>query len=159
RSPKKVRRLREAAAKSATVCADCFQPLAFNASITLVPRVVEHVPERTHPLGRRLRAYERTLVVPICLACWLAELDRREKSPLRGFPQRRRFESFPFRGWQEVRRHRCENCGRPMRIVRRRPSIAPLPLWRRCCCTDCLYRAKNDRANKRRRVHHEPQEC
>jgi hypothetical protein len=37
RSPEEVREVREQAAKSATVCADCFEPLANNATVTIHP--------------------------------------------------------------------------------------------------------------------------
>jgi hypothetical protein len=40
RAADEVRRLREAAAKSAGVCADCFQPLALDASVTLTSRFI-----------------------------------------------------------------------------------------------------------------------
>jgi hypothetical protein len=40
RSPEEVRELREQAAKSATVCADCFEPLANNATVTIHRRTV-----------------------------------------------------------------------------------------------------------------------
>ena len=37
RSPEEVRELREQAAKSATVCANCFEPLANNATFAPAP--------------------------------------------------------------------------------------------------------------------------
>jgi hypothetical protein len=47
RSADEVQRLRFEARESATVCADCFAPLAPMASITMRWRLVQHVPEQT----------------------------------------------------------------------------------------------------------------
>jgi hypothetical protein len=58
-----VRDLREQAARSATVCADCFQPLAPDASVTMEPRPV--LTNRGTKWWRR---------VPICLRCWLVNM-------------------------------------------------------------------------------------
>jgi hypothetical protein len=87
RSPEKVRQLREQAAKSARVCADCFEPLAPDASISIVQRIIEHVPERYNGVGQLLPAAKRVRTVPICIACWLIVLGK-PRWWLRGLRQR-----------------------------------------------------------------------
>ena len=80
RAADEVRRLREAAAKSATVCADCFAPLAPDASVTLTSRFIEHIPAHYHPVvGVYIKARDIFLPVPICLPCWLIAIVERDQ--------------------------------------------------------------------------------
>ena len=63
----------------------------------------------------------------------------------------------PFGFDKEVWRHRCEGCGRPMRVVTR--QFHRLPLREHCCCADCLHKVTLRRANERRRVRHYEMAC
>jgi hypothetical protein len=73
RTSEQVRELRQDAAQSAAVCADCFQPLMPTASVTMVHR-------------RVIIEDEEYLRVPICLTCWLLTLrDRAWHNDLRRF--------------------------------------------------------------------------
>jgi hypothetical protein len=156
RPGEELRRLREQAHQCAAVCADCLQPLAPTVSITLTERFVEHVPTQYKQFCAPLPAHDRWLLVPICLPCWLVDLD--PVFPVRGRGMRERGEDRAY-FWsdQEVRRHRCAGCGRAMRIVLRRWK--PAPLWARCCCADCLHQVQLKRANVRRRVRNAPIKC
>ena len=158
RPPEEVKRLREAAAETAAVCADCFMPLASTTSVTLTIRWTHHTPMRYNPIGMRVPARDHRRDVPICLPCWLTNLT--EPSPLLhdfpGLRQRGRDHKY-IDDWDEVRRHRCEGCGRAMRVVTRR--FRRLPLRERCCCAQCLYKATLRHANERRRVKHHAIAC
>jgi hypothetical protein len=144
RSPEQVRELREQAAKSATICADCFRPLAPGASVTMVKRRV-HIPARKLPF-RTDPAQDRPLTVPICLTCWLIAMGPHAK-----------FFSGPGEcGLRNLVRFRCEGCGRPIR--RNSPDHA----WyqtERVCCTDCHRAVVNAQARIRRKVHHDAIIC
>jgi hypothetical protein len=151
RSAEEVKRLREAAAETAVVCADCFQPLAPGASITQVRRWTHHTPASYPAPGIHIRASDHYLDVPICLPCWLVSISTPWWGVLRGMPLRGR-DADPFGFDKEVWRHRCEGCGRPMRVVTR--QFHRLPLREHCCCADCLHKVTLRRANERRRVRH-----
>src|SRR5262245_46827359 len=75
RSAEQVKRLREQAAKAATVCADCFAPLAAHGSVTLVRRWIELVPAHRGFVGT-IPPRDRYEFCPICLPCWLHDLPR-----------------------------------------------------------------------------------
>jgi hypothetical protein len=130
RTAHEVRDLRERAAQSATVCGDCFQPLAPNASVTMQGRPVLVRP-----------GIERRLRVPICLRCWLVSMT----------PSHRKSEG--------IARFRCEACHRPMRVWRPPWWTGGLHRTQRVCCDDCRRSLFNARARERRRVRHEPMHC
>ena len=138
RTAVEVRDLREQAARSATVCADCFQPLAPDASVTMETR-----PVLTD------RGTERWRRVPICLRCWLVNMT----------PSRRK-SWINDRTWRakSVRRCRCEACGRPLRVDR---GLYHRDLYQteRVCCDDCRRSMLNARARTRRRVQHQQINC
>src|SRR5262249_1939965 len=104
-----VRDLRKLAATTAAVCGDCFQPPAPPASVTLVFRVSENVPARYNGIGQYLPPRTLWADVPICITCWLIDVEQPEWT-LRGCPVR------PGGGTagldRDIRRHRCEGCGR-----------------------------------------------
>jgi hypothetical protein len=130
RTPEDVHALREQAASTASMCADCFQPLAPTASVTMARR-----PVRLKALSRH-EPRERWLTVPICVACWLLTVRR-------------------FVG--DIERFRCEGCGRPMRA---RLPYRRLHHTERCCCEDCQRLTTNTRAReRRRRVQHSEIAC
>jgi hypothetical protein len=151
RSAEEIKPLRYETAKTASVCADCFAPLSPAASVTLVYRFIERIPGSRHHQAHDLR-----LPVPICLSCWLINIDDDE---WRGFHLRERQNDHLDQASPppQVRRLRCEGCGRPMRIET--PEFRRLMLSHRCCCADCLHKAKLKRANERRRVRHEERSC
>jgi hypothetical protein len=159
-SPDAAKQLREQAAKTAAVCADCFAPLPADASVTLVGRFIEHVPGSYNGIGQFLQPYDRYLSVPICLSCWLRHLQRpwwgeknfrgtRQNAPL----DRAEPVEFPYK----LRRRRCEACARPLRVVTKIGGY--LPLRDRWCCETCFDRALLNRANERRRVRHGQRPC
>jgi hypothetical protein len=158
RSAEEIETLRSEAARFASVCADCFAPLAPMASITLVGRFIEHIPAHESPntLRRFFPARDIHLTVPICLTCWLVALaDPARRFLLRGWRQDghlNRASPEQMEGW-EVRRLRCGFCERPMRVDTER--FRRLRLRDRYCCLDCLRKAKNKQANDRRRVRHD----
>jgi predicted nucleic acid-binding Zn ribbon protein len=133
RTPDEVRALREQAARSATVCADCFQPLAPDASVTIEGRPVL--------TGRGTKWWQR---VPICLRCWLVNMT----------PSRRK-SWISDQSWfaKSLERCRCEACGRPLRVCATRYRT------QRVCCDDCRRSMLNARARARRRVRHEQIDC
>jgi predicted nucleic acid-binding Zn ribbon protein len=149
RTAEEVRDLRGQAARSATVCADCFQPLAPDASVTMANRSVR-VPAHDLPyptLGSgHVAEHDEWRRVPICLHCWVASMTpvRIHNAGLSWTPS-----------GKSVRRCRCEACGRPLRVDRHR-------VWyhsQRVCCDDCRRAMLNARARVRRRVRHEPMHC
>jgi hypothetical protein len=159
RSPDEIKALRSEAAQTASCCADCFAPLSPEASVTLVHRFVEHIPGRYPALGISLPPRDVYLTAPICLHCWLISLaDQPLSNHLQGVRQDDHLDrASPMdEGW-EVRRLRCEGCTRPLRVETR--EFRRLPLPKRCCCADCLYKAKLKRANERRRVRHTERPC
>jgi hypothetical protein len=129
------------------------------ASITMKWRLVQQVPEQT--FGAYAPEQEHFAMVPICLHCWLVDLERPPDlyRPLRGESPWRQDEAAPRLSSiiNEVRRLRCEGCRRPMRIeVRWRHRIARRE---RCCCEEC-FRVANRRANNlRRRVAPKAKRC
>jgi hypothetical protein len=74
RTAAEVRALREDAARSARLCADCFEPLSPSASVTMVRRPVL-IPARTS-FGHYYPEHRDWIRVPICLTCWLINLQR-----------------------------------------------------------------------------------
>jgi hypothetical protein len=160
------KRLREIAAKSAAVCADCFTPLTPEASVTIVQRVIGQgrpVPRRgTIPLSRNPPPIDLWIDVPVCLHCWLLDLGLYHISA-RGVRSDRPLDvASPFTGWDSYRslkRLRCEGCKRPMRVVRQHHHSSRLPLRERCCCADCFHKATLRKANERRRVRHREMAC
>ena len=127
-----VKRLREQAAETAAYCADCFTPLAPNQSVTLVSRIIEHVPAAYSGIDTFVPPHDIVRAVPICLSCWLSSMPNRSPWSL------------------ETRRLRCEGCGRPLRVESK--PHRRLPLHQRCCCAACLRTAKRRRTYERRRV-------
>jgi hypothetical protein len=117
RTPDEVRALREQAARSATVCADCFQPLAPDASVTIEGRPVL--------TGRGTKWWQR---VPICLRCWLVNMT----------PSRRK-SWISDQSWfaKSVERCRCEACGRPLRVCATgiAPSVCAATIAAEACST------------------------
>jgi hypothetical protein len=131
RPTEQVADLRRQAARSATVCADCFAPLAPTASVTMVGRSI------------RGRGGDRTLRVPICLTCWLAGGSEGELGHF-------------YWSYEPPNRFRCSGCGRPMRVHWRRHGRA---LRARCCCEECFRKATLRGANERRRVRRREKVC
>jgi hypothetical protein len=153
-----VRELREQAAQSATVCADCFQPLAPDATVTVTRRTV-HIPAGTGPIFGPHPAWDRWLTVPICVTSWLVETERlgdRDAGRLLFGRDRHQAELFHLDG---LERFRCEGCGRPMR--RQRPTYwhRSLHPTERVCCADCRRAMLNARARERRRARHDEIIC
>jgi hypothetical protein len=130
----RVRRLREAASRTAAYCGDCFRPSG-----------------RWSPSRRRpARSSD-----PICLGC---TMDAIEEPTWR---QRWRGSSYRRGDYTEPRwrRLRCLGCGHPMRLwPSRRPWRDP-PLNAQACCSDCERTAYNRRQSDRRRVHHKEIAC
>lgn len=147
-SLEQVRDLREQAARSAAVCADCFQPIAPGASVTMVIRRV-HIPAQ-QLFARRDPAYDRKLTVPICLTCWLIDIARHAEA----FSDQHEGQLHCLRG---LMRFRCDGCGRPIRRYRDRAYHGYQT--ERVCCTDCHRSVINARARDHRRVHHDKIKC
>jgi hypothetical protein len=123
-----VKRLREQTAETAAYCADCFTPLAPNQSVTLVSRVIEHVPAAYSGIDTFIPPHDIVRAVPICLTCWLSSMANRSA------------------WWSlETLRLRCEGCGRPLRVESK--PYHRLPLRERCCCAACLRAALRRRNN------------
>ena len=150
RTAAEVRDLREQAARSATVCGDCFQPLAPDASVTMQNRSVR-IPAYDLPYPTRgsghVAEHDEWRRVPICLHCWLVKL-----TPAR--MHNTRF-SWTWDSLKSVKRCRCEACGRPLRVNRDRAWYHT----ERVCCDDCRRSMLNARARARRRVRHEQIDC
>jgi len=117
---------RRCAARSATVCCDCARPLSPTDSVTMVART----------FGRN---YDR--FVALCLLCTLDRIKPLWRSD---------HPTYYF--LTELRRTRCLNCRRPMRVFDR--FFAP-----RFCCDDCRKAVRLARNAVRRRVRHEPKTC
>ena len=159
RSSEEIKALRKAAAETASICADCFEPLPPYASVTRVNRFFEHIPAGVHCLGLIIKAHDRYLPVPICLGCWLSDIAQ-PSFCFRGGSQDGHLDwASPTAGLDgyEFRRLRCEGCARPLRVLTRRYRRLPLRL--RCCCFACQHKAVLRKANERRRVRHDPQAC
>lgn len=125
-------------------------------------RFVEHLPGRYNGIGQYIEARDCFLPVPICLSCWLTAIASAWGFQMRGVrrddPVDRAGPVHPTWQWQnEIRRLRCEWCDRPLRVNAKK--FQQLPLHSRCCCSDCLHKAKLRRNNVRRRVHHERRAC
>jgi hypothetical protein len=149
RTPSEVCTLREQAAKSATVCADCFQPLSASASVTMVERFVEAVP--ADPDWER-PAYDRYLIVPICLSCWLINVQRFGSKF--GDDQHEN-ELLHCEG--KIKRARCLGCARPLRLYHK--HYRHLPRSKQICCSDCARKMRNESNRLRRRVEHAKVKC
>jgi hypothetical protein len=148
RTPEHVLQRREQSAQSASVCADCLAPLAPGASATMVNRRVL-IPARYHPVVGLVREHDKWLRVPICVTCWLVDLQSSTG---------RRIDPHEHQALlvENVRRQRCLGCGRPLRLYRDRALYL---VSHQVCCCDCLHRRRNDRNNARRRVHHQKIRC
>jgi predicted nucleic acid-binding Zn ribbon protein len=150
RTADEVRDLRRQAARSATVCADCFQPLAPDASVTMVSRRIV-IPPAIDWRGAPVPEHYAWLRVPICLTCWLMQMQ---------LDIRARFGATrdELRWLDGLARFRCAGCGRAMRRWlwdrSRRHSDG-----QRVCCDDCRRSMLNARARARRRVRHESMNC
>jgi hypothetical protein len=150
RSADEIKTLRLAARDRAAVCADCFAPLAPEASVTMRWRFV----------GANAAEHDHLARVPICLHCWLVELMRPpELYRFRGARPWQQDEAEPRLSsiLNEVRRLRCEGCSRPMRVEVRR--IHRLTRSERCCCNQCFRAVVYRFNNQRRRVRHQPIAC
>jgi hypothetical protein len=96
------------------------------------------------------------LRVPICLTCWLIDLQRnmqRRAAVMRqliGHGDRHEQEQFDI---EQIARRRCLSCGRPLRLYR------PMYLNELVCCTECERKARNERNRVRRHVKHQPMRC
>jgi hypothetical protein len=146
RSPAEVATLRQAAARSASCCGNCFRPLKPTDTVSLGNRQYDN-PEAGKPLfGFRQKA-RLDVTVPICLDCDLDMIDQPSFIRLRGYSHRR---GVHYRD-PEWRRTHCAGCGRGMRI---RGSWRDT-LTNRVCCGDCFRTSHNRRQNLRRRVRHE----
>jgi hypothetical protein len=148
RSATEVHVLRQQAAESATLCADCFTPLAPTASVTMVKRRIV-VPRGTDRSGRAVPEQDEWLRIPICLTCWLFDLEALWLQ----LAARGRDHNTPWQ-LQGLMRFRCEVCRRPMRW----PAVWP---WRsrRVCCADCSRKVDNEYNRLRRRVRHRERPC
>jgi hypothetical protein len=115
RTQKQVDSLISQAAKSATVCANCFRPLSPTDSVTL--------------LWHQFRRESLKIRVPICLICTLNVEPVSEHT------------SRPYYAWN-WRRMRCLGCGQPMRID---ASVRFGPPRTCCadCARTAEYRANN----------------
>ena len=152
RTPEQVRALREQTAQSANLCADCFQPLAPNASATMVRRPIR-IPAIIAWPGRAIPEHDNWIYVPICLQCSLLALQEHAEADVLNLgvgPARtgagpiRRLAAIPMRGLQSTD---------PV------PTRDPLPKSKWVCCADCLRLAANTRNRRRRRVQHAEQTC
>ena len=129
------------AARTAVVCAACFEPLAADATVTMTTRNIS----------------SRWVRVPICLTCWLIDVQRRNE-PDRWYRWSRHLREKSET--DRIERCRCETCGRPMRVYRSSPfRWTPLPHTERCCCDECRRLMLNARSRQRRCVHHDPIAC
>jgi hypothetical protein len=163
RTPDEVRALREQAARSATVCADCFQPLAPDASVTMENRAAR-VPAHDLPyptLGSgHVAEHDEWLRVPICLRCSLVNMTLSRPRDNSRFvtllwSEKSGRVSWTWDSLKSVKRCRCEACGRPLRVNRDRAWYHT----ERVCCDDCRRSMLNARARARRRVRHEQIDC
>jgi hypothetical protein len=138
RTADEVCELRRQAARSGNVCADCFEPLAPTASVTMVGRV-----------SFQDDARDVWLRVPICLCCWLVRV--RSDAEWRW--------NHSGQHWRESRkvagivRRRCLGCDRPMRIDES-PRLVD-----QVCSENCERKMRNERNRVRRRVDHRPVFC
>jgi hypothetical protein len=131
RTYKQARELYALAAKSASICGECFRPLAPTDSVTMEWRKISK------------HAWVR---VPVCLSCHLDALAENERRPFS-------LERHYWRG-------RCRNCDRPIRIALDwYGTPSPPSLNAQTCCTTCARLAKNKRNAERRRVEHAPIRC
>jgi predicted nucleic acid-binding Zn ribbon protein len=162
RTAVEARALREQAAQSATVCADCFQPLPPDASVTMENRSVR-VPAHDLPyptLGSgHVAEHDEWLRVPICLRCWLVKMTLSRPRDNSRFVTLLWSEKSGRVSWswraESVKRCRCEACGRPLRLYRDLYQYHT----QRVCCDDCRRSMLNARARVRRRVRHQQIDC
>jgi hypothetical protein len=168
RAPDEMKRVRCAAHETAAYCADCFKPLAANASVTMVKRFIEHEPEHVSKMfGIPIPARDHYERVPICLVCWLAELTALEWSwysrglgngPPTKVPKRQDAAGPNLEYSDErVHRFRCTGCGRPMRVIKH--LYRSIRAKERCCCRQCFYDSNRRRDNERRHVRRKPKTC
>jgi predicted nucleic acid-binding Zn ribbon protein len=152
--------LRRQAARSATVCADCFQPLAPAASVTIVNRRIV-IPPATDWRGAPVPEHDAWLRVPICLTCWLIEMQREAAAEVGDgrLPGLRDRHVNELRALDGLARWRCAGCGRAMRRWHPPEWRRELSQNQRVCCDDCRRCMLNARARARRRVRHEPMNC
>jgi hypothetical protein len=155
RTPEQVRALREQAAKQATVCGDCFAPLAAGASVTVVSRPIR-IPAATDWRGRPVPEHDDWIAVPVCLLCWLDGLQRGAEPWVRDL--RHDQHEAELIHVARLERFRCQGCDRPVR-VQRPLSYRSLFLSERVCCTDCERSMRNARNRHRRRVRHQKRTC
>jgi len=149
-----IRRLRKRSAKDASLCADCFRPLAPTDSVTMTWR--DGIRTRRDWSGKEIAAYNGTLRVPICLLCSLTVKDTWQW--WRGVPALFRCELENGGGF-DVRRMRCHGCGRPMRIFRAGWHFGAIPSGQLVCCTDCHRALMRRRDRERKRVRHDEIIC
>jgi hypothetical protein len=129
--------LRRQAVKSGNICADCFEPLAPTASVTMVGRAYckkLHAPRGT--VGDASYLWVR---VPICLSCWLIGLQLRSETRLFSWQQHVEQHERELRMVEGIIRRRCLGCGRPMRIHR------SANLTFQVCSKDCERKMRNER--------------
>jgi len=157
RTPGEVRELREQSAKSATVCADCFEPLSPTASVTMASRPVL-IPADTDWQGRPVPEFYDRRRVPICLTCWLINLQCDALSWTRDGLGGDQHENELLQS-EEIRRLRCLGCGRPLRVDHPRRYSRGLHLSEQVCCRDCARVTSNQRNRLRRRVEHAKVKC
>jgi hypothetical protein len=159
RSPEEVRKLRQEAAQSATLCADCFEPLPRGASVTMTGRKI-FCP--AVPAGGGLPGFPAEwchLHVPICVTCWLIGIEReaRERVERPFFRKEYRCDRHVHEaaGVRGLRRLRCLGCRRPMRLH----VGSKLHLKDQVCCADCDRMRIKRRDSERRRVRHDEITC
>jgi predicted nucleic acid-binding Zn ribbon protein len=143
RSLEEAEALWKQASRTAALCAECFEPLAAGATVTMERRRI----------GSGNRAY--LLRVPVCVTCWLIDVQRRNEPELWHRWSRHLREQAET---DRIERCRCEHCARPMRVYRAKPWT-PVPRTARCCCEECQRAMLNARSRERRRVQHEPTRC
>src|SRR5262245_43823583 len=86
RSAAEVRQLREQAARDSSLCADCFAPIGPHDSVTMVGRAI-HIPAREGPFSHK--AYDKFISVPICVTCWLVQIEHDAEGIMREFSSHR----------------------------------------------------------------------
>ena len=123
RSLEQARELWRQAAQDASLCADCFRPLAPAESVTMQRFNIGY--PRSNPIWVR---------VPVCLLCTLDCVAAWRLPGTAGF--------YDAPRW---RRTRCVNCDRPI-------WTRSYGLSARTCCADCYRLAHNQRNRLRRRV-------
>jgi hypothetical protein len=113
------------------------------------------IPAGEGPIFGPYPEHTRWIRVPICLKCWLIDLQSSAQSWRYLFPHIDQHDR-EHHELREIRRRRCLGCGRPLRLYRPSHYSRDLYMNEKVCCSECERKARNERNRVRRRVKQQP---